>query len=225
MRLKKRITKKEMKQDEFVLDMLKLTVFVQKHLTEVIAAGIGVVVIAIGVLLFLHNRAKVEEESLLALTAANVQYFQGKYQEAETQYQVIIKKYSGTSSGKEALLFFGNICYFTNRLDEAIKNFETCIRSRPNDELITIGAMEGVANVLEEKGNYLEAAKKYEEIAQRFSKNELVASRNLLNAGRCYEVMKNFEKANENYQKIIEAYPDSPNFSKAKTNLSLLGRS
>jgi len=221
---KRRLTKKELKEDKVAEFILQFTKFVQKNLGGVIGVSVGVLIIGIGIYAYLQSRVKANEEASLALLQVQGGYLQGKYNEVIPMFESIVKRYGGTASAKEALVYLGNAHFFLGHYEESKAYFERFLKSHSKNEFLNQAAMEGVGVALEGRGDYLQAAKKYEEVSQKYSKDQFVAIQNLFNAGRCYEAANEFSLARTVYQKIIDLYSDSPRVGEAKASLALLKR-
>lgn len=215
---KGKITKRQLKEDEFVQATLQATSFLQDHLKHFIIGVVTIAVIVGGVYLFNMYRQKAHEESSVRFHEAYMKYQENNLDEALKLFQALAEDYSSMDSGKEALFLSGNIHYQKGQFEEAEKIYTRCARAFNDDHVFAISAREGIAACLEAKGKYEEAAKAYEEVAERYN-TDAVAPRNLMAAVRVYETTNNYEAAKKLCQEIIDKYAKSPEKQAAEAKI------
>lgn len=219
-----RISKKQLKRDEFAEDLMKTVNFVKRYPTETLAVAVGIIVIAVGVVFISQNRAKNELQAGLMLNSAHGALFSGAQQQALEAYKEIASRFGSTQAGQEARIYLGNINFQQRNYDEAIKNYQDCLKAHPRNPLLLSAAISGLAACWEQQGDFSRAAEQYASVARRLPREEYLASAALLDAGRCYLKAGQMEQARRVYQKIMDDYPGGPLFLEAKAALQMLPR-
>lgn len=219
-----RISKKQLKRDEFTEDLMKTVNFIKRYPTETLAVIVGIIVIAVGVVFISQNRAKNELQAGLMLNSAHGALFSGAQQQALEAYKEIASRFGSTQAGQEARIYLGNINLQQRNYDEALKNYQDCLRSRPKNPLLLYAALSGLAACWEQQGDFSKAAEQYAAIARRLPREEYLASAALLDAGRCYQRAGQPDQARRVYQKILDDYPGGPLYLEAKTSLQMVPR-
>jgi TolA-binding protein len=216
---KKRITRKQIKEDKLVTLTAQVTDYYRRNSRNLLA-GAGILVVLIVVVVFYFNsRAQAESEATYDLTMAKIDIGQRNYDTAAQKLTALIDTYGGTKSAGDAVFFLGNVKLSTNDWDAAIKEFQKYIDKYHRDPLFTAGAIAGIGFAYEQQQKYSEAAEYYMEAANKYP-HQFSAPRYLLDAGRCYGFGGNPVKAHEAFQKIIDQYPESSQIQKAKDELN-----
>ncbi len=205
---RKRITKKQLKEDKLVTFYFKATSWIEEN-SKYIYLGLGVILLVV-VLVFVNARSKKSSESnaSVELSRATRAYEAGDYQNAITQLSNLVENYGGTRSGILSLFYLANSFYQTGDLENAIKNYRKFASKFSGDEHLLASAMGGIAACLEQGKKYTEAAEQYEKIVHKFPK-AVQAPYFLLRSGRCFALANDNSKAKEQYEKIVKEYPDA----------------
>ena len=219
-RKRRRITKKELKEDRFLESAADLLYFLKHHSSKLVWGLLGVFVIFLSTRYFIQSRAKGEEEATFAFTSANSFLFAGRYQDARTKYEEILQKYPSTTSGVKSLYYLGNLCYFLSEYDSSLDYYERYL-AKSKDPLLAAAALEGIGYCYEQKGDLQEAARRYEEVFERHPKS-IVAASALISAARCYESLGNFESAEGCYERVIGSFPETQKAEEARKNRAFL---
>lgn len=217
-----RISKHRLKHDEFAEDMMRTVNFIKRYSTEVLAAAIGLLVIAVGLVFISQNRAKSEQTAGLMLNSAHGALMAGAFSQAQEGYREIASRHGSTAAGQEARIYLGNILFQQHNYAEALKSFRECARSKPKNPLLLHAALSGIAACLEQEGDFAGAGQQYAGIADRLPKEEYLASAALMDAGRCFAEAGLTERARAAYQKAVDDYPGGPLAPEAKAAISLL---
>ncbi len=216
------VSKHTLKRDQFAEDAIKLVTFARKHSTEVLAVGVGLLVVIAGLVLMSQNRAKSEREAALMIGMAHAAYYGGDFQNAQITYEEIVNKHGSSSAAKEALVYLGNLNYLQRKFDEAQEYYNRCIKTGSANPLILGAAISGVAACYEQTNRLPEAGEKYLEVCKKFPKEQYLATGALLAAGRCFTAVNMPDKAKSAYKQLISDYPQSQAASEAKSQLAML---
>lgn len=210
---KKKISKKEIKQDKLVETYFKAkTFFEENQKTILIALGSFVVVVLL--VIYLVNRSKERDiESTTLLGNVINLYDQGQYQQAIDGVQAkkikglkfIADEYGNTESGEAAKIFLANSYYQLGKYDEALKYYEDY---DGDNKLLQATAYAGAAACYEIKGNLEKAAELYLKAA-KVSESEVTSPEYLLYAARLNAELGKKDVAKKLLDQIKKEYSTS----------------
>lgn len=184
---KKRITKKEIKQDTLVTSYYKAYNFFLEHQVKLLS-GIGVIAVIVVAIILLGNKRS--SDNLLAselVSKVAPLYQQSQFQEAidgDSKNQItglksIVDKYGSTEYGETAKIMLAN-CYFgTGNYEAAFEAFNDYSGNVP---ILKATSLAGQADYYETKKQYEKAVDLYKE-ASKISENNPANSEYLLKAG------------------------------------------
>lgn len=219
-RRRKRITKKELKEDKFVEAATEFAGFFRRHSAKLIWAVVGLFIVILSTRYGLQTRARARDEAALALTAANSFFFGGDYEEAISRYEGIIDRYPSTPSGVKCLYFLGNVYYLVGNYELALDHYERYL-GKSKDPIAGPAALDGIGSCYEQMADYGEAARRYEEVFRRYPKS-IIAAEALLSSGRCYESERDYESAKAAYERVIESFPETGKAQEAQSRFAFL---
>ncbi len=217
MKPKKRLTRREIKEDKLVTYAYKTTDFLNKNSKLVTGVVIGVLVIA--VLAFFMSRSKTQANQLASakLAEAMMYYNNLNYDKAIPVLKDVIDKYDGTKSAGFAIFYLANSYFNKANYQDALVYFKKYLKEYGKDKLMSSTSIAGIASCLDSQGKYLEAAKTFEKAAKKYPKI-YSASNNLFNAALCYQKAGKNSDAKRVLAMIKEKYPKSY----AKNDVALL---
>ncbi len=231
MKVKKKITKKKLKQpDEFISFTEKSYIFIGEHIKKISISAILILVLILSFFLYRMWEQRKEDEAgqkfILALEA--YQMVSSPYREGSTAeykktlegFEGVIKNYPGTSSGKSSLIYKGGIHLRLGEFDEAIQAYDTFLRKAGKEKLYHLFALEGLGYAYKGKKDYEKALKAYLEIV-KWGENYHWAGAHL-NLARCYEELGKKDEALENYKAFLKASPKSISANPILKKISLL---
>ena len=210
---KKKISKKEIKEDRLVTTYFEATTWYQANKRIVNGALTGLVVLVIILVAYLNNVNSNNQKATAELGKILTYYDQGKYdvavsgnlQENVRGLQSIVDDYGSTRAGELATFYLANCYYSQSNFDKALKYY---LKVDVSDDLIAASALAGAASCYESKGDYAKAASTYENAAYRSSK-DINVPENLFHAGQDYLAAGNKEKATELFKKVKKDFPTS----------------
>lgn len=219
LRPKKKITKKELKQDALVTTYANITSWYYANKKIIGYAVTALVVILIAGYAYWRNHLDNNEKAATALgkilavydaaASDSRQYkfaIEGQPESGVMGLKDIVENYGGTESGELARFYLANAYYYTGQIDLAIEEFNDF---SGGDEFIQASAYAGLAACYEAKEIYDKAALAYEK-ASNIVNNVSQASEYLVSAARCYGLSGSKDKAIALLKRVKKEYPNSP---------------
>lgn len=218
---RRRLTKREVKEDGLVTFAFQATAFVQNHWSRIVAGLIAVVVlIGIGTVWSKYRKAQeTQAEELLA--DANIALANGDTVRAMDLYRKLTEQYHGTHAGRWGYVAMGNVAFEQRKCEEAERAFREYLRRGGDDPIRVFTCYEGIAACLENRGAYAKAAEEYRTFAHAY-KDSPFAGQALLDAARCLMLAGLNDEARAALKEIIEAYPQSQVSYEAKSRMRML---
>jgi tetratricopeptide (TPR) repeat protein len=213
LRPKKKISKRELKEDALVTSYVKATGWYEANKKLVGIGALVVAVLVVGSIAFINNRRSSNEKAMTELGMIysyydNTQYavaIDGVPERNIAGLKSIVDNYGSTSAGELARFYLAN-CYFQlRRFDEALEAYDDF---SPNSQLLTVSRLAGMAACHEAKGEHGEAASMFEKAAVTYA-NDVNAAENFSHAARNFAQAGNKERAIEVYKKIKKEFPKS----------------
>ncbi len=220
---KKKLSRKEIKQDKFVETYYKIFGFVQENSQRVILYGVMFVVLVFAVIFYVSNRQQKNEAAGMELSRVMNLFDTGNYQEAIDGQpgtpiiglKKIVEEYGGTPNGETAKIFLADSYNLMGKTDEAYKYYKDYDGSI---KLYEATALAGQAGYYSAKNNYSEAAKLYEKAANVSDTNVLNAEY-LLKAGINYMKSGDNTEAKKAFETVQNDYKTSSSASKVQQYL------
>ena len=223
---KKKITKKQMKEDKLVTTFVEAKEFFEEYQQKIFIGAAVFAVIIVGLLLY-NN--KVKEDNFKAANALSkvLPVFNSRaYQEAIdgrpenniSGLKTIVDEYGNTEQGENAKIYLANSYLMLGDYDNAMKYYEDYSGSVATFKAT---ALAGLAACYEAKGDYSEAA-------DYFSKAALVSKENpqnpnyLFRAGVNYFKNGNKKAARKFFVMIKHDYKNSDYVAKAQNYLEMI---
>ncbi|MCD4750869.1 MAG: tetratricopeptide repeat protein [Thermoanaerobaculales bacterium] len=224
----RRITRKQLKQDEFVSTMDQLIRKFRDYWKPA-AAGLGAVLVIVffwWVAVEWSERQTEEASALLqkAVTAYNEAAALdpvGDLTEAESGFADVIKQYGRTTQGDVARMYEARIALGRGEIEEARTALIKLVDRHKGDALGRLAALDMV-RLRVASGQGAEVAKELE--AMVVGRNsQLPRDAALYELGEVFIEEKNADQAKEYFQKLVDEFPESPYVAKARQRLTELG--
>ena len=221
---KKKIRRKELKQDALITTYVKATAWYEEH-RRIISIGVTVLVVLVIVsVVYIRNRAENNDRAQEQLAAVVQYYDNGQFQLAidglpernVPGLRSIVDNYGNSEGGQLARFYLAGALYSLGKYEEAYEEFDAF--SPPND-LLTMSRLAGMASCREAKGKYEDAARLYERAAgiQGFATAEYLYS-----AARTHALAGDKEKARDLFERLRKNYPASPYAREADRHIAEL---
>ena len=205
---RKRLTKKQLKEDKLITFYNKAQELFEEYSKYVIGGTVALVMIFVVVFLYSNSQKAAEKEASVKLAQATSAYERSDFQSATSLLSNLVEENGNTRSGKLGRLYLANSLFQTQDYTGAEENYKKFASSFKGDEHILSAAAAGVAACYEERKEYEKAAKEYERVANKYS-DSIFAPRYLLRAARCYQLAEKPNLAKDAYVKLIDEYPES----------------
>lgn len=207
---RKKITKKQIKEDKLVTTYYQSLAFFQEHQAKFLIGIAAVALVIIAVVLFSNKRGN---DNLLAagmLSKVVPLYDQANFKDAIDGQKTasipglkeIVEKYGSTEEGELAKIYLANAYYSTNQFDLAAETYSDYSGS---NNLLSAAAKAGIAACEEVKKEYEKAAEDYKDAAKISAANPgnanylLRAAINYITAGKKDEAKSLLEQIKKDY--------------------------
>ncbi len=227
---RKRITKKELKQDKLVTWYFAAAEYLRNNRKVVSGVVTGLVIAAIVAVAYMNNVRSSNNKAATELSQVLDAFNGGAYQVAingDPTHNIrglkyIVENYGGSETGEEAKVYLADCYYYLGDYADAMKYFKDYDGS---DKFLQASAYAGVAEVYAIQKDYSKAAEYYERAAASDSKNFL-APQYLVGAARNYMMIGHNEKAIALLTRVKKDFPNSEyagniDFLMAKAKLQL----
>ncbi len=211
---RKRITKKELKQDQLITTYVKTTEFLRNNRKVVSGTLTGLVIAVIVVIAYLNNRHSDNLKAATDLSQVMNLFDGGAYQMAIngdptrniTGLKTIVDNYGSSETGEQAKIYLADCYYYLGDYDNAMKYFKDYDGS---DKLLETSADAGIAEVYEISKDFEKSAEYYDRAASRDSKSFLTPQY-LIGAARSYIKIGKKDRAIDLLNRVQKNFPDSP---------------
>ena len=176
-------------------------------------AAIGVLVI-FGYMTYSNN---INSGVAKQLIAHEQRYYNGEIDLAITNFKTLIKDYPGSKYIGEAYFYLGQSYYKNKNYDEAAANLEMAVKKGMPD-ILRPSCYNALAYAYEEKGDLEKASATYATIVKK-EKNYYAKDEVLVNWARVLNQMNKPAEAKTKYQELVDKFPTSVWYSKAKEML------
>lgn len=208
---RKRISKKQIKEDKLVTTYYKAQNFFFENQARILIGAAVVALLVVAVILFMNKRSSDNKTAAGLLAKVIPLYEAGTYKDAiEGQkngnivgLKKIVDDYGSTENGEAAKIFLANAYSLTGNNDAALKTYDDYSGSNP---LFKAAALAGKAGCLEVKKEYEKAADLFKDAAKVSKINPangeylLKAGINFIKLGKKAEAKTVFEAIKKDYK-------------------------
>lgn len=181
-----------------------------------VLGGIVVLGLAIAGYAYYINQQQAEAERMLAQIVRT--YELGNYQEAldgtdgRMGLTAIADEYGGTQAGNLATFYAADALYRLEEYDRALTYYQ---QYEKDSDLFGASALAAEAAIYENQDQFQQAAETYEEAADLYE-SSVTTPLYLLNAGRAYMTLGDFESARRVLERVGADYPESAQAAEAE---------
>lgn len=208
---RKKLTKKEIKEDKLVEFYYKTQSYIEENKNKVLMYVGAFAIVVVAVIFFLNYRSSRNEEAGKLLSKVMDLYEQGAYLEAIEGKQgtnlvglkKIVGDYGSTENGETAKIYLANAYAFLGQYDKAFELYENYAGS---NDIYKAAALAGQAGYYASKGDYEKAANLFKKAANVSEINPsrpdylLRAGINFMKAGQKDEAKALFQIIKDDYK-------------------------
>ena len=218
----RRLTKEDIKSDQFVDSTLQVYEFLKANLKSIIIGATIVILVVGGFAFYQHQQQTARAEAFLKYTEAIEKYQEAEtdwfeadgtekpFEIAATQLQTIFQKYPETSVADKARYSYAKALYYEGDYDGAISHFQMVVNEhQPENQILALYAQKAIGNCYEQKGEYQKALEAYtpaEDKLPQIAMRDYAVSDFQLSQARCYEKLGDFDDALAIYKDIIDLF-------------------
>jgi|GEM_PF-352550 len=220
---RRKITKKELKEDQLITFYFKARSFLEQH-GKAAAIGAGAVALAV-VLIVLMINSKIKANLAASYELYQAENLTGSQDTkgAMAKLYQIIDMYPGTENAEEAYLRLAESHYANSNYDSSLYYADKFLKKYSGKDIaLACGGYAAKGGALEELKRYKEAAEVYLTAVEKYPKG-FAAPLYLIDAGRCYNLAGMDDKAREMYLRAINDYNDSKISIRANEQLARAG--
>lgn len=215
---RKKITRKELKQDKFIIATLKTKEFLEKNSKLVVRSILGLAILI--VVIFFFVRSKQAASANAASMFSRVQFMLGGPQQdaALDSLKMIVDRYDGTVAAGKATYLLAKIYWEENDFENARVYFKKYIDDYFDETVVSQSALAGYADCLIREENYLDAAEYYERAAGMDSEYPETPEF-LFSAAAAYKDAGKIEKAERLVERLLADFNNPQIKNKAEVLL------
>lgn len=220
---KRRLTRKEMKQDKFVTFVAEATDFFNEYKQIITFGLIGIIALAAISYFMIKSRQDANLFVSGKLMRAVDYYNANDFDSAIPILQSIVDDYSGTSNAGVATYYLASSYYFKENYVEARKYYEQYQSDYGDNRYFMSGSHAGLGACYSVEGDKEAAAQSYEKAFQE-NPASFGAADYLFAAARNYIDVDKIPKAETLLQRIVDDFETQPVATEAKLLLSELSK-
>jgi len=159
----KRLTKEELRHDDFVETTARVTAYLQKNFMTVLVALLGVLILIVLGVFFVKSQERTAVQADQAFFRVTGHYASGSYSEVLNEAQTVLDRYGDRREGKWTLYYAGAAHLALAENDRAIERFDEYLASDAGGDY-EMSALLGKAIAYESRGDLELSAQSYGEV-------------------------------------------------------------
>ena len=216
--MSERLTRRELKRDQFLEGVLSGLAWARQHLLAAGAAAlvlVAIVTLAVRIGGSAAGVTRVDEKAEKSLAEARSQFVSGGVPAGVTALEGVRENHRGSRAAREATFLLGNSYFESGDYAKAQATYEEFLKKPLHDDLLVDGAKLGIAASQEEQGNREGAAATYLDV-WKTGNTPATRLHGALGAARIHEADGKIDQAIQIYQEAIDAYPEAPEAEDAR---------
>ena len=215
LRARKKITKKELKQDALLEGLYNVESFIKDNSKLVTYGALAFIAIIIVSIMMITSKREAEINATAAVGIAQFKLLSGDFQDAIVRLEDAIRKYPGTDAVEEGTYYLATAFFKSDDKINAEKYFKEYIDEYSNDKVLTASSYAGLGSCNEDKGDFKAAASNYENAVKK-AEGRFFREAYSLSAIRDYHNAAMFEEAGKMVENLLK---DSDLSSETKSSL------
>ena len=194
-------------------ELAELKELINKHGKNALTAFLVVLIGVMGAYLYTSKKAARAVEASVKMSEVK----------SVTDLETVVANYDGTQAAQTALIALAKQYYESGNYDAAMSKYDEFLSKYPDNELASTAQL-GRIFCIEARNNataFNEAATAYAAFAQKHPKSFLCPQA-VLGEARCYEMLKDYDKARVIYEDFTTNTEDSPWLPLAEDSLKRL---
>ncbi|MDE2825576.1 MAG: tetratricopeptide repeat protein [Gemmatimonadota bacterium] len=221
-RTRRRISRREMKEDRFILWLYEISSEIDRHWKSLTAAVVLVVACVVGWYYWSNMQTTDLAEAGQIFAPGQTAMQDSRYEDAIPIFERVVTEYGGTSVALEATIELANACFQTGDFEKARTYYQTYLDEfGSQDAHFWLAARSGLAACDEEEEKFEEAANQYLALADE-DPDSYLAPGFLLDAARCFGAADQKDQARALYDRVVENYESTPYARDARIALTAL---
>ncbi|MBN2105097.1 tetratricopeptide repeat protein [bacterium] len=209
LKARKKITKREIKEDPLVTAYVRVQKFLQNHGKTINIILVAVILLSVYIIFDSKNKKDNARRAEKEIVLAEQIYFSKDYERAINALLAFTEQFKGTPAAGRAVFFIANAYYEKENYSEARQYYQQYVDNYGQIGYFNHSSLAGIAACLENEKQFEKAAVMYEK-ASKSADDSYSVPFYLKNAARCYVLSDQKEKAKSIYQRLMDAYPDAP---------------
>lgn len=221
-RTRRRISRREMKEDRFILWLYELSSEIDKHWKTLVAAAVLIIACVAGWYYWTDKQTGDLVEAGRVFAPGQTAMQDNRYEDAIPIFERVVNEFGGTSLALEATIELANACFQTGDFEKARTYYQAYLDEYGDaDAYFSLAARSGLAACDEEEEKYEEAAGRYLALAEE-DPDSYLAPGFLIDAARCYGAADQTDRARSLYDRVVEDYESTPYARDARIALTAL---
>lgn len=221
-RTRRRISRREMKEDRFILWLYEMSSEIDRHWKSLAAAAVLVIGCVAGWYYWTNKQTDDLVEAGKVFAPGQTAMQDSRYEDAIPIFERVVTEFGGTSVAHEATIELANACFQSGDIEKARTYYQTYLDEYGSqDAHFWLAARSGLAACNEEDEKYEEAANQYLALADE-DPDSYLAPGFLLDAARCFGAADQKEQARALYDRVVENYEATPYARDARIALTAL---
>jgi TolA-binding protein len=217
LRKHKKITKKELKKDPFLIFIAQSYEYLRTEWLKITATFLAVVIVLSSGIFFVKWRSSSTVKSYNKALSA----LYNNSPEGMDLLNKVVQNHGRSKMAAEALMILGNISFGQKDSTNAERYFRQYIDKFSNDPIYTYNSYNLIGSIYEGKGDFKKAAQTYEGYINKFNDSVFLPIM-YVNAGKAFLTAGDKESAKRNFTKVTTAYKDTQEEQEAKFYLEML---
>jgi len=197
----------------------KLTIIIQKNSTILLGLLALIIIVVIGLLIYNSIQLKSLEKETQQIEAIQDNYEkislltdEGEIEKARssllTDLNTLINSNSKNYALQRGLFIRANLYYNNNELKKSVDDFKLLAKTFPNSYLAAISLV-NAGTALEDQKKTDDAIEVYKMVIDKYSKTSPETANIYFSIGRLFEENGDFKAAKEEYNTLLDNFPDS----------------
>lgn len=219
----KRMTKEELREDEFVEWLVSVVDYIRDHRNSFIV-GVFIVVAGIfGIRTFIDTQHQNIRDAAALWGDVLIAEQGGQLTEAAKKAEHIMTNYAGSPAAGQATIFLANLNYSQEKYAEAEKLYGSYLNSGDSGktEILRHAAEMGLLACAEVSGDLEETAIAYEMLGSKYA-GQSMGAWSLMSAARCFKNLGDIERSTDILRRISVDYPKLPIAKQARNMIDML---